>query len=276
MSRGKRNNRGVTLIELMIALAILAMVMTAVIMMMSNNSVIYRKTKADINVQTTAQETYNALQDTIMQANTLVLTGYITGAESDIVTYQNGEEGANKDFSELAKIPAGKHFYPTKMVITYSVKSDIGSDGKYNSLDNMTCTATYYFKRYMRKADASDSAESPRCNIYVARTYSDSGYRQNDTWGDTSEPDPTNHDKYDDYLLTSSLSDIYFDVDPESQAISMDLTFNDKNMTYHTNGVVAVRNSYVMKAKRDRLSVSGGGSSDGSEETASTNADGWE
>ena len=87
MKKRQTNNRGVTLVELVVALAVLAMLMVAVIMLMSNNTVIYRKTKADISVQTSAQETYSALQDSIMQAKYIELTGY-TETDSSVKTYK--------------------------------------------------------------------------------------------------------------------------------------------------------------------------------------------
>ncbi len=256
----KGNNRGVTLVEIMIAIAILAMVMTAVIMLMSNNTVVYRKTKADINVQTTAQETYTTIQESVMQATSIRLTGWIGEKVEDSVrgsfdgdadTYIKADPEEDNSLSKLNNLGTDKHFYPSKMEIDYSIRSKRKNDGTYEKLDNVTCTVTYYFVRY---GDESN----PRCNVYMTRSSSDSSYTSK--WGD-SDPDPTadNMDDdevdYDQYLLTSSLAEVYFDVNAEAQTIGMDFSFNDKNMTYHTDGIVEVRNSFVMCMKPDRLTA---------------------
>ena len=275
MKINKGNNRGISLVELLVALAILAMLMTAVIMMMSNNTVVYRKTKADINVQTTAQETYNALQDSIMQAKEIEITGYETNP-GVLVTYKKASlitpsDPANtQGFENLKTVDdlgntTYKSIHPTKVKIKYSVQE---SDAK----DNKNCTVTYYFCRYLEK-------DVRKCNVYVTRTYDFSGKVDDvwtppsaeDAWTPASTAEPTVDDRkaYEDYLFTSSLQEVTLGVDYERQSIDMKLNFYDKNMVYNTSGIVSIRNSYVMKEMRDRTAIditvtettTGGGSS---------------
>ncbi|MBR6173951.1 MAG: prepilin-type N-terminal cleavage/methylation domain-containing protein [Eubacterium sp.] len=257
MNRRGRDNRGVTLIELMIAIAILAMLMTAVIMMMSNNSVVYRKTKADINVQTTAQETYAALQDVIMQATDVKIWGEDV-AWSTLGEDPDAETGKSKgNYGENPSISMSKgnfqpiKFYPTKMEVQYSIA------GTTDTKENYVCTATYYFYRYGKRLNMGEN-ESPRCDIYVKRTYGGAP-------GKTDDPisgDPTKDtlSSFEDYLLTSSLEDVDFTIDPANQSISLNMKFNDKNMTYNTKGIVGIRNSYVMfeKPEESQLTPSEG------------------
>lgn len=83
MKQKIKSNSGFTLVELIIAMAILAFLMTAISSLMGTSVLNFSKTKADIRVQTSAQDTYNKLTDTIMQANNIVLTGYTTGSDVD-------------------------------------------------------------------------------------------------------------------------------------------------------------------------------------------------
>jgi prepilin-type N-terminal cleavage/methylation domain-containing protein len=256
LTNKKTNNKGVTLIELMIALAILAMIMTAVIMLMSNNTVVYQRTKADINVQTTAQETFATLQDAVMQANEIKIEGYINSVndlgdpvKSNVILTKSVAEGSTgTSFSSLS--PEAE-VYPTKMEIKYSVKSK-------SEKDNYMCTATYYFLRYDSENDPRYEEGTPRCNIYVTKEYGGAPGRTDDVWiGDAPTKDTMDDEKYASRLLTSSLSEVFFKINAADQAIGMDLSFNDKRMTYHTEGVVGIRNSYVLKEKYVRPKTSG-------------------
>ncbi len=78
-----KSNSGFTLIELVIAMAILAFLMTAVSSLMGSSILSQNKAKADVGLQTAAQETYNQMGDSIMQANQIVLIGYETASAVD-------------------------------------------------------------------------------------------------------------------------------------------------------------------------------------------------
>ncbi len=86
MKKLKENNSGFSLIELIIAIAILAFLMTAVASLMSSSMISYRKTKAEITVHNNAQDTYNVLSDAIMMANKVKVVGYTTGSKVDFDT----------------------------------------------------------------------------------------------------------------------------------------------------------------------------------------------
>lgn len=76
MNKKLNSNRGFTLIELIIAIAVLAFLMTAISSLMTSSLITNRKTQADIEVQTTAQETYNKITDALMQAKSIYVLGY--------------------------------------------------------------------------------------------------------------------------------------------------------------------------------------------------------
>ena len=70
-------NSGVTLVELIVSLAILSLVATAIVGIMGSNTQIFRKNKADITIQSNAQEVYNRISEDIMQAKYIYVEGYI-------------------------------------------------------------------------------------------------------------------------------------------------------------------------------------------------------
>lgn len=250
--RKKTDNRGVTLIELMVALAVLAMLMTAVIMMMSNNTVIYRKTKADINVSTTAQETFSALQDSIMQAKEMTIKGYTSENPGTVLTYaldpddladeeEDDVDGDGLiDFSKLKKSEGYVKLFPTQITIRYSMRGTTG-------IEKFDCWVNYYFVRYSQKLNMGDAEETPRCDIYVSHTYAPGSGRSDDVWSG-SNPTADTRDNFKDWLMTSSLSEAALTAEPETQSINLDLEFNDKSQKYNTSGIVSVKNSYVMKS----------------------------
>ncbi|MCM1273352.1 MAG: prepilin-type N-terminal cleavage/methylation domain-containing protein [Clostridium sp.] len=76
MDTKQKNNSGFTLIELIIAIAVLAFLMTAVSSMMGSSVFANKKAQNDLTVQTSAQDVYNKLTDTVMQAKKVYVFGY--------------------------------------------------------------------------------------------------------------------------------------------------------------------------------------------------------
>lgn len=72
------NNKGFTLVELVVSIAIMALVIIAVSGVMFSNNNVFRKTKSDIYVQNNAQDIYNRINDELMQAKHIYVKGYVT------------------------------------------------------------------------------------------------------------------------------------------------------------------------------------------------------
>ena len=68
MLKNLHNNKGFTFVELMVSIAILALIATAIVGVMSSNSLVFRKSKADLDVQNEAMDSLNQLENDIMQA----------------------------------------------------------------------------------------------------------------------------------------------------------------------------------------------------------------
>lgn len=106
-----KNNSGITLLELVVAVAILALLGTAIIGIMGSNTSIFRKNKADIGVQTSAEETYNRIEEDIMQAKYVYIEGYAT---DDDIAFDRMKVG--KDLSSN-----GYTFTPIKLLKTNDI-----------------------------------------------------------------------------------------------------------------------------------------------------------
>lgn len=91
MVKGKQQNSGFSLIELIIALAVLAFLMLAVSSFMGSSVKQTKKEQVDVKIQTQAQETYSLITDTIMQANDILMVGYTVTNPDNIKFSKPGE-----------------------------------------------------------------------------------------------------------------------------------------------------------------------------------------
>lgn len=264
MVLNKKKNKGFTLVELIVAIAVLALLITAVVTMMGHESVILKKHEADISVQNAAQETYNDISDIVMQAKSIRIVGYITkdgtdiefpkknagsaytGAEAPVLTAftKKGSEisGTDKNFEDslgLLKNATTSEFtklYLTRIEVEYSVPyNDSFKEGEVpEETDKDTCKATIIF-------DAN--------RIYITKTY-----EYMTLLNTTFSYDSTDAER-DACLYTSKLNYVkngaatysaaIATIDAENQSIGLELRFLDNKMTYNISGIINVKNSYV-------------------------------
>ena len=150
MKKTKSNN-GFTLIELVIAIAMLAFIMTAVSALMGSSVLSFRKNKANISIQNSAQSAYDKLSDVIMQAKRVVIIGYECSADVDFDNAKPGDaaggtftshyyvpdEATKKEltdsgitesniiiFSDMSPADKDTKIYVIKMIIDISVPID--------------------------------------------------------------------------------------------------------------------------------------------------------
>jgi prepilin-type N-terminal cleavage/methylation domain-containing protein len=265
--RLKRNDKGVTLIELVISIAILALLMVAVIGVMNTNVVIFRKSKADLAVQSSAQDVYNHITDSIMQAKYVEIEGYTSDTPLSFVTTDiGGERTATLTFnkylkaSEIAKLPAGsqaeytefktlktlvagttdkfeyKDVYLTKLKVVYAVplQNHYVPDGvDTTGLDKDECTVEYTFEGNVMKMHMSYK------------------YMQKLNTGDADD-DSRVYANQLNYVTVGSgtgekkITGAVAQVDAEDNSIAVTLYFADKSMSYKTVGMMNIRNSYVL------------------------------
>ena len=89
--RNTIKNKGFTMVELIISLAILAMVTVAIVGVMTSQTSIFRKSKKDLEVQTTASETYEKINDAVMQAKYIYIEGYTSSSDISFKATEKGK-----------------------------------------------------------------------------------------------------------------------------------------------------------------------------------------
>ena len=98
-----KQHSGFSLIELIIAMAVLAFLMLAVTSFMSSSVMQNKKAKVDVRLQSQAQETYSLLTDSIMQATDIAIIGYVANNDSLIDFDAEGKEGTEVSGLVLTK-----------------------------------------------------------------------------------------------------------------------------------------------------------------------------
>lgn len=308
----KKNNSGFTLIELIIAMAVLAFLMTAVGTLMGSSIASHRKQKAEISVHTSAQETYNQITDSIMQAKEIVIIGYEVGtpydfakpgvdvgATPDLVCYVKSEEmktfiknnpsvyGTSEavsidpanirlftEFDNAAN--ANKTFYVKKLAIMTSVPIDItcvpsgqikeDTTAYYKLQDKLSNLGVEQVKIEKTTTASGLDALTEYDNLVHIYTfegnnmYYERQYSFMTTLNDMITPVGTStkasclYNEGLSYVSTSGtgaydISACTAVIDADNGAIGVEIEFNNKNMTYTTQGMINIRNSYVLKGK---------------------------
>lgn len=133
MNKKLNNNRGFTLIELIIAIAVLAFLMTAISSLMTSSLISNRRTQADIVVQTTAQETYNKITDALMQAKSIYVLGY---TYPDTPNFSKSGESAGGSPSYFVAGVYDEKTYAVRDAVTGEIKVDATRDANKTAIVN--------------------------------------------------------------------------------------------------------------------------------------------
>ena len=139
-SMKKRNNKGVTLVELLVSMAVLAILMVAVIGFMTAFINIYRNRKKSRAIQQTAQSIYDNMSDAIMQADVIEIEGY---------TYNGSGEKTEVDFTlKNGSIANGSTEYATYTNTNTSNLSEFTCDITYDGSKYVQYYVQYYYGWY--------------------------------------------------------------------------------------------------------------------------------
>lgn len=276
-----KKNKGFTLVELIVAIAVLALLITAVVTMMGHESVILRKSEADISVQNAAQESYNDISDILMQATSVKIEAYVGddiefSKKTPGKSLEGGETFTSVSFVRKSNATGAAGEYNFEDSGTKIVNE--GSGGSALCLKETTISGTdstsAFTKLYLKRlivtysvpydsAYKGDSVSVPtgtdkdECTaniifegnrIYITKTYKymtklDSTYSETDA------------DAKERCLYTSKLNYVkaagadisaaIATVDVDNQSISLELKFLDNKMTYNVSGITNIKNSYV-------------------------------
>lgn len=88
-----RNNKGYTLVELLVTLAVFAIIMGEIGNMMMNSSKLYRNGTYEVELQTEAQQIVQQMEELLIDVNHSVSTNYQVTLSSDFITISNNSMG---------------------------------------------------------------------------------------------------------------------------------------------------------------------------------------
>ncbi len=205
----KNDNKGFTLVELIVALAVMSLLMIAVVGLMIMNTATNKRLKADSAVQSEAGELYESINDSVSQAKYIEI--YAGGKVYKL------DPGTGEESFKSMTDTNGYTF--EKMIIKYTVNhnSDYGGtspDGKD------TCTVTY---------------ELSGDTMYVYRSY-EYMTSLNDTAG-----------TIDNNIYAQDIDSAIVKVYEDSNAMELLINYNKNERTYSSDNYVKIRNSYVIK-----------------------------
>ena len=230
MLKSKPDNKGFTLVELIITVAIMTLIGVAMVGIMTSNTVVFRKTKSDIDVQNVAQDTFNKISDDIMQAKTVFVqtetgTKYVSKKNTSYPTLDetalyNIFYGTYTSANMIANYPpAGAKIQ--KLAVSYVVPYDsryVGPTAPPAGTVSDYCVVCYTF----------DSANN--------KIVYDITYKYMTTLNC--------HDSlYNDFLTSDGVN---CKIDPWGDSIWLSMTFARNDRKYKSEGMVTIRNSNVL------------------------------
>lgn len=267
----KGNNKGLSLIELIISLAILSMITVGIIGTMTSNTNIYRKSKQDIGVQNTAQFTFNKLGDSIEQADYIYAEGYVvkTGNTDELPVFSSTKVGADYSVSSSAA--------PTLMKIVKNPAEDDADNvsvlgGKESGLTAFTDPSVngkyfYPLKIIIRRKETSYdpsnySAGKLTDTVVETYTFDENKIRYKEIYTTNQNMNTKTSTTSDQYaapdLLAAELNYVKagnsipfipgcrMKFDAESDSVAMTMYFADRSKSYTSDGMVDIKNSYVL------------------------------
>lgn len=191
----EKKNKGFTLVELIVAIAVLAFLITAVVTIMGHESAVLKKSEADITVQTSAQETYNDISDIIMQAKSIRVVGYVTNDGSDIIFPKKspGETYEGADLTLLAYSKKSEAIASDLSFEKYGVNLISGSESESDNEESESEDAD--INKMLKTTTISGGVSSSQYRkLYLTRIYVDYSVPYDSAYvGDT--PAPTGTDK---------------------------------------------------------------------------------
>ena len=169
-----KSDKGFTFVELIISMAILSLVAVAIVGVMSSNTVVFRKTKTDLEVQNVAMDSMTMLENDIMQAKYIEIEStvpnkkYICSSDINISEYiendatLDNESGINSLISmtetQLKNIYKGfkNDTTPPSDPTKYDTKGDEDRaifDSYYYKVRYMTEQEKLVYKLFLDKVD---------------------------------------------------------------------------------------------------------------------------
>jgi prepilin-type N-terminal cleavage/methylation domain-containing protein len=236
MLKKQQNNKGYTLVELIVSIAILAFIGIAIGGLMSSNTVIFRKSKAELEVQNVAQDTYNRLSNDLMQAKSIYIEGYKTDTKVNFgdnivggnvgVTATSGIFVSDTDLNLINDLGSYSGTVPDGNTL------ETAANGTFATKDEKDKFNTYYYKlRYM--SDDERSLYSNFISSIPAGTYTSFGSLKTSTSDGTgSTPKYTYDDIYVTKLVIMYLTPYDEKYKGASVTVPADTVYDNCTVTY--------------------------------------------
>lgn len=242
----KTNNQGFSLVELILAIAILAIIMVALASFMGTTTRTYTRTKNDIEVQEKGQQLYDSIADKMMQA-TCIRIGTSDGSEYySYPSEKKYEFSGIDDASKVQKI--------SYISIAYERKA---GSGEY-----MAVADTYYYdsanqQLYMKRYLGDTRSEAVTGSTDIVETDSASvtevpGEKVLKTAVENSATIFGNSD----LLVGSNIEEITGYVIPKDNSVYLSVDMKKRSAENVASGIITIRNNYVLKAKKEPASTS--------------------
>lgn len=242
----KTNNRGFSLVELILAIAILAIIMVAVASFMGTTTRTYTKTKNDIEIQEKGQEIFDSISDKLMQA-TCIRIGTTDGNE-----YYSYPSEDKYEFAGIGD--ASKEADISYISMAYERKN---GSGQYEVVVDTYYYDSRYKQLYMDRVNGSVRTASASSATDMVETPSGSvGASPGETALKTAVREPARIFANSDLLVGSNIEALKVYVIPEDNAIHLVLDMQKQDAENEVEGIITIRNNYVLKAKKEPASSS--------------------
>lgn len=286
-------NKGFSLIELLVAIAVMSIIMVMVVQMMGNSSVILRKTNKKLELQTEALEFREQFSDIIMQAR------YVRVESADKKAYtldtsidSSAKNKRKRDTASAGDINgtlvsdnypnytmSGNNNYDIFMNVddytlycmdTAGTKHDSGSNQSFRKLlDGTTAGNPNYVKPsyiYIRyQMDSTTNTEKYAIFRFVENSgtysvYADKGTINNinaasDDGFDTAKT-AVDAKAGNTGLMSENVKDVYFSIDAVGNSAFVDMQFENAkyiNQTYEYRDTISLRNTYAITVPPNKM-----------------------
>lgn len=184
LKKGKKhNNKGFTLIEVLVALAVSSVVITIVIAFISQGSRFYKTQSNTINLQNELQETSNVITDTLQEATYLSITSYSKNLEVYTGSYKIvegkklfiNEKGSSR---YILRDGSGIYIYD-KADTQYITDKDKPGYRYSNNIEAITVSINDKCKT--KVADSKVITQPVMLDVYIKVTHNDTSRFENKT-----------------------------------------------------------------------------------------------
>lgn len=279
----KKHNQGFSLVELILAIAILAIIMVAVGSFMNSTTRVYNRTKNSIEIAQTSQDLYDLISDKIMQAKEIRIgrggKEYAIVGTNDTAKVSSSYELLKNDGTTPFTSHAGLPLYSFDALeeeetnIDYiCIYYDTNVADKYGPTIDVFYfnEGSVYLVRYTGGSRASsyyntsgltsDEQDKPRTtlNADTSRTYTDAWINNcisnvqtvdGESYADIYAGGSWTSKNLEEYLVCENVENVYAYAIPNENAIYMQINLEKKGRENTAEGMVTIRNSYVLAPK---------------------------